>query len=129
MSREELQKSIKAKVCKVDEELGIVFGFSIISKVGGEPYYDLQGDFIPESAMLEASSDFMQKRRAADDMHDGEKHGEVVFAFPLTTDIAESLGIQTEKTGLLIGMKPSPEVFEKFRSGERKAFSIGGVRL
>ena len=28
------------EVCKVDAELGIVFGWGIISKQDGEPYYD-----------------------------------------------------------------------------------------
>jgi hypothetical protein len=116
-----------AEVCKVDEALGLVFGYAIVSKVDGEPYYDLHGDHIPEDAMLEAATDFMLNSRVAKEMHEGEKAGEVVFAFPMTEDISKSLDIDPKRTGLLIAMKPSdPTTLEKFASGEYTGFSIGG---
>lgn len=113
-------------VCKVDNKLGLVFGFAIVSKVDGEPYFDVQGDHIPEDSMLKAATDFMAQSRKAKEMHHGDGVGEVLFAFPLTEDIAKSLGIETKTTGLLIGMKPSPEVFGKFADGTYTGFSIGG---
>lgn len=119
---------IKAEVAKVDEELGLVFGFAIVSKVDGEPYFDVQGDHIPEDAMLRAATDFMLHSRVAKEMHDGEQVGEIIFAFPLTTEVAKAMEIETLKTGLMVAMKPSPGVLEKYRSGEYKGFSIGGSR-
>lgn len=116
----------KAQVVKVDSNLGLVFGFAIVSTSGGEPYYDVQGDHIPEAAMLKAATEFMENSRIAKEMHQGEPKGSVVFAFPLTTDIAKSLGITTERTGLLIAMKPTAAVLEKFRDGTYTGFSIGG---
>ncbi len=113
-------------IVKVDEELGLVFGFAMVCKEGGEDYFDLQGDNIPEDVLLKAATDFMQNSRAADDMHDGEQMGTVVFAFPLTGEIAKSLDIETQRTGLLIAMKPSADVFEKFKDGTYTGFSIGG---
>lgn len=122
-----LQKSSEATLVKVDESLGLVFGYAIVSKIDGEDYYDLHGDHIPESVMLEAATDFMQEGRVAKDMHEGDAAGTVVFAFPLTTDIAKSLDIEVSKTGLLIAMKPdSDEMLAKFASGEYTGFSIGG---
>lgn len=122
-----LQIDPKVQLAKVDAELGIVFGFAIVCKIDGEDYYDLQGDHIPESAMLEATADFMKSERVMLDMHDGESKGQVVFAFPLTTDIAKALGIETKTTGLIIGMKPDDsEILGKFASGEYSGFSIGG---
>lgn len=121
-----------SKILKVDEGLGLVFGFAIICKEGGEDYYDLHNDHIPEDAMLKASLDFSIDSRMAKDMHGEGDHGHdqvgmVPFIFPLTTDIAKSLGIQTDRTGLLIAMKPeSPDVLAKFKSGEYSGFSIGG---
>jgi len=112
---------------KVSLEHGLVFGYAIVSKIAGEPYFDLHGDHIPEDALLAASVDFMQNSRVAKEMHQGEEKGTVVFAFPLISDVAKSLGISTEKTGLLIAMKPdSPEMLAKFASGEYTGFSIGG---
>lgn len=118
-----------AQVLKVDVDLGLVFGFAIVCKVDGEDYEDLQGDTIPEDSMLEAAADFMQHSRVSKEMHSGDQDGTVVFAFPLTTDIAKALGIQTEKTGLIVALKPSPDVLEKFRDGTYTGFSIGGQRL
>ena len=118
---------------KVDEELGLVFGFAIVCKIDGEDYYDLHGDHIPEESMLKAATDFMMHSRVAGDMHERDEQnapvekGSVVFAFPLTEEVAKSLNIATAQTGLLIAMKPSdPEVLDKFKSGKYTGFSIGG---
>lgn len=125
----DFQKS-ETQFFKVDEALGIAFGFAIVSKVKGEDYFDVQGDNIPEDSMLKAASDFMLESREGHSMHEGEKTGDVVFAFPLTTDIAESLGIVTEKTGLLIGYKPhDQETLKRLASGDFRGFSIGGSRI
>ena len=124
--------NMKTEFCKVDDSLGIVLGWAIVCKQDGQEYYDLHGDHIPEDAMLEASVDFMENSRVAKDMHrqDGELPGSVVFAFPMTEDIAKAFNIETNKTGLMIAMKPdSPEILEKFRSGEYTGFSIGGKRV
>lgn len=116
----------KAQVLKVSD-LGLVFGFAIVSTLDGEPYFDKQGDHIPEDAMLKAATDFMENSRIAKEMHAGDQKGSVVFAFPLTADIAKSLGIETKQTGLLIAMKPSDEVLTKFKDGTYTGFSIGGT--
>ena len=119
----------KAAVVKVDESLGLVFGFAIVSKKDGQDYYDLQDDHIPEDAMLKASLDFMENSRVAKEMHSGDQQGSVVFAFPLTSDIAAALDIVTKQTGLMIAMRPAPGMLAKFKSGEFTGFSIGGFRL
>ena len=123
------------EVVKVEPSLGLVFGWGIICKVDGQDYYDRNIDketgqrvpeHIPETTMLEAASDFMENSRVAKEMHKGDPKGSVVFAFPMTTEIAKSLKIATPITGLLVAMKPTPEVLKKFESGEFTGFSIGG---
>lgn len=117
----------KATVAKVDEGLGLVFGWAIVCTEKGEPYYDLQGDFIPEDVMLEGVSDFMKSARASKDMHKGSQVGVIVHSMPLTKDIAEAFGVQTEKTGWMVAMQPdSAAMLKQFRDGERTGFSIGG---
>ena len=122
----------KCQIMKVDDEKGLVFGFAMICKVDGEPYIDLHDDHIPEDAMFKAASEFMKSDRISGDMHErgpGAQpvvDGQILFAFPLTTEIAKSLDIECPQTGLLIGMKPSPEVLEKFKDGTYTGFSIGG---
>ena len=118
----------KASVVKVDAGLGLVFGFAIICKRDGESYFDLQGDHITEPAMLEAATDFMLHSRLSKDMHEAAD-GTVVFAFPMTSEIAKALDITTMQTGLLIAMKPSADVLAKFKDGTYTGFSIGGSRV
>lgn len=118
-------------VAKVDEGLGLVFGWGIVCQDGGRPYVDSQGDEVPDGAMLAATTDFMQHRRTAKVMHAGAAVGEIVHSFPLTTEIAKAMGIDPKgRSGWMIAMKPrSAEVLRKFRDGTYSGFSIGGERL
>lgn len=119
-----------ARILKVDEELGLVLGWAIICTIEGQQYFDKQGDHIPDYSMLDAAVDFMLNSRVAKEMHVGDEKGVVVFAWPMTTEIAKSFGIETSQTGLMIAMKPdNPEMLEKFRDGTYNGFSIGGHRL
>lgn len=125
------------RIAKVDEGLGLVFGFAIVCKVNGEDYYDLNVDpsgervpeHIPESTMTKAALDLSENGAPGNEMHKGPDSGHYPFLFPLTTDIAKAMGITTEKTGLLCAYKPTPEVLAKFKSGEYTGFSIEGARV
>lgn len=115
------------KMAKVDDSLGLVFGWAIISKLNGQEYYDSQGDFIPEDVMLKAAANYMQNGAVAKEMHVGDEKGKVVFAWPMTADIAKAMGVSTNQTGLMIAMKPdNKSMLEKFRDGTYSGFSIGG---
>lgn len=116
------------KVAKVDRALGLVLGWAIICKVDGQPYFDLQDDHIPEDVMLKASAEFMENSRAAKAMHAGPDRGSILFAFPMTEEIAKVYGFDTKgKTGLMVAAKFDDEVLAKFDSGEYTGFSIGGT--
>lgn len=122
--------STYVEVVKADQALGVVMGFAVICTEDGEPYFDVQGDHIPESSMLKAAAEFMENSRLAKEMHTGEDGGTIVFAWPMTTDIAKAFDIETNRTGLMIAMKPSAQdVLDKFISGEYTGFSIGGTRI
>lgn len=129
MSKSQEDFEIKTDFIKIEESLNMVFGFAIICKENGEDYFDVQGDHIPEDAMLKASADFMANSRVSKDMHQGEQTGSVVFAWPLTSDIAKAMGIETKTTGLMIAIKPSLETLQKFKDGTFSGFSIGGKRV
>ncbi len=122
--------STSAEVVKVDEVLGLVMGFAIVCEEEGEPYFDVQGDHIPEDSMLKAALDFMENSRTVKEMHVGASKGTVVFAWPMTTDIAKAFGIVTNRTGLMVALRPSDDaMLEKFRDGTYTGFSIGGKRI
>lgn len=118
-----------AKVLKVDDGLGLVFGWAIVCKEAGADYYDTQGDHIPEDSMMAAATDFMLHSRVAKDMHQGDEIGPIVFCWPMTGDIAKAMGVQTGTTGLMIAMKPPADILAKFRNGDYTGFSIGGRRV
>lgn len=114
----------------VGNPLGLVFGWAIVCKDRGRPYFDTQGDHIPEESMLKAATDFMLHRRDLKVMHKGKRVGTVVFAWPVTKDIAKAMGLDGTKTGLMIGVKPdSSTIVDRFRDGQYTGFSIGGNRL
>lgn len=118
----------KGTVLKVDDGLGLVFGWGIVCTEKGEDHFDLQGDHIPDNVMLKGVSDFMANARVAKDMHAGEQIGAIVHSFPLTTDIAKAFGIQCERTGWLVAFQPdSAAMLKSFRDGDRTGFSIGGL--
>lgn len=127
---------------KADKKLGLLFGYGVICKTldakSGElvPYFD-QGDVsqdefsehIPEDEMLKAATTFMAgSSRAIEEEHYGPAiDGNVVFAFPMTEEIAKALGITVPMTGLLIAVRPKdPAVLAKAENGELKGFSIFG---
>jgi hypothetical protein len=123
------------KILKVDDSLGLVFGWAIVCKQDGEDYFDLQDDHIPEDTMIKAATDFMQNSRVGGNMHETDEYGDpvasgdIVFAMPLTADVAKAFGIETSTTGLMIAYKPADDaILQKFREGSLTGFSIGGVR-
>jgi hypothetical protein len=133
VSNERVEIAFQGKVSKVSDDLGIVFGFGIVCHERNEkgalvPYFDLQDEHIPERVMLKATAGFAAKGAPMDAMHDEVKVGQVLFSFPLTRDIAKSMGIQkADQFGWMVGVKPdSPEILAKFKSGEWTGFSIGG---
>ena len=121
-------KQLDCKVAKVEDGLGLVFGWAIVCTEDGNPYVDLHNDYIPDHAMLKASTKFAKGKRQGNDMHRCAD-GFVVHTMPLTAEIAKAFGIKTNKTGLMIAMEPHPETMKKFKSGERTGFSIGGSRI
>jgi len=133
--RTEDTSELEAQVIKVDEELGLVFGWAVICAIDDEPYYDVQKDHVPEDDLIEPSMDFMLNSRVQGDMHARTEEGEVVdkgtvvFCFPMTREVAKAFGIQTRVTGLMIAIKPdTPEILQKFKDGDYTGFSIGGSR-
>lgn len=122
------------EVLKVDRRLGIIFGFGMVCKEVkdgiAKEYFDLHGDNISETEMLKAAADFMTSERVGKVQHDGKQVGDILFAFPLTEDIAKALEITAPKYGLLIGYKPSdPAVMEAAEKGEFGGFSFGGLAI
>lgn len=123
-----MTKRLDCTVAKVDESLGLVFGWAIVCTEDGDPYVDTQGDYIPDRAMLKAATKFAKGARQGGDMHSCDD-GVIVHQFPLTAEVAKAFGIKCDKTGLMIAMEPFDHTLAKFKNGERTGFSIGGRRI
>ncbi len=123
--------SLDCKVAKVADDLGIVFGYAYTATKNGEPYHDFQGDHvIADDSMISLALDFVKSGANADAMHDRiDRGGNVPFVMPLTPEIAKAFGLEGGEVGLMIGMKPDLETFEKFKTGELTAFSIDGIGI
>jgi hypothetical protein len=127
---------------KVDAELGVVFGYAIVCREKNDKgdwvdHYDTQGHHIPESEMLKASIDFAQQqtiaKAASKDMHEGDSIQEVVQMIAVTEELAKALDWDIKKTGLVIALKPTPEILELYKADPasapdfRTGFSMGGT--
>lgn len=122
--------SATCRVFKLDEKLGLVFGWALATTLDGgkTPHVDLQSDAIlGGDELIKVAAEFMEASAASDVMHDENPDGKIVFAMPLTKDVKAALGITSDVEGLAIAMKPSPETFKRFVAKELNAFSIGGT--
>lgn len=117
-------------ILKFDDEQRVAYGWATIISKAGEPVIDLQGDIISSEELLFATTDFMKSARMAKAMHTGGQVGEVIHSFPLTAEIAKSLGIETENEGWLVGVHVSDDVvWNLVKQGKYAAFSIGGAAI
>lgn len=116
-----------AEVLKLDSERRIAWGWASVSTLKGELVTDLQGDTITPSEMEKMADRFMLSARLAKAMHEGDQIGEVIHSLPLTKELADAFGVQTDREAWIIGMKIHDDaVWAGFREGRYKGFSIGG---
>jgi hypothetical protein len=117
----------QVKLTKTDDEMRMVFGFASVIENPLGTVVDTQNDTIDSSELLKSTTTYMEGARIAKEMHVGGKIGEVIHSFPLTPDLAKSLGISTPQYGWIVGMKVHDDsTWERVKKGELAAFSIGG---
>lgn len=118
---------ISGQILKADNEQRMVYGWASVITENGIPVVDTQGDVIKSDTMIKAATEFMLSQRVTKEMHMGGKIGEFVHSLPLTKEVADALGIKSDKEGWIVACKVYDDtVWKKVKSGELKAFSIGG---
>ena len=123
----DMTKSIEGKILKTDDEQRMVFGWASVVTENGEPVVDRQGDVIEADTLVKAVNEFMEHVRVGKAMHTGEQVGVVVHSLPITKEIGEALGIQSDREGWVVPYKVFDDaVWDMVKSGELAAFSIGG---
>ena len=124
---------IDGKVLKTSSKL--VYGWAMVNKIRGEdgeltPYLDTDNEYFPEEVSLKAFEEYMTGDRLVDNIHDEKPIGQIIFAFPMITEIADAFGLTEHlpQTGIIVGMRvDDPEILKKYESGEYTGFSIGAL--
>ena len=121
------KSNIEGKILKTDDEQRMVYGWASVVTEKGEAVVDRQGDVIEAETLVKAVNEFMEHVRVGKAMHIGEQVGVVVHSLPITKEIGEALGIQSEREGWVVAYKVfDDDVWSMVKSGELAAFSIGG---
>lgn len=124
---EDFQHSVEGQILKADDEQRLVWGWASVVTENGEAVIDRQGDVIEPDTLVKAVNKFMEHVRVGKTMHNGDQIGMVVHSLPITKEIGDSLGIQSNREGWVVAFKVyDDEVWAKVKSGELAAFSIGG---
>jgi len=128
MPQVDVNKSVvETQVLKMDDEQRIVYGWASVVTEDGEPVVDTQGDVITPEEMEKMANDFMLDVRKAKAMHTGGQVGEVIHSMPLTNELMKAFDIYSDREGWLVAFKIyDDDAWEKVRSGEFQALSIGG---
>jgi len=123
----EAQVLLKADIVGTEEEQRLVWGWGSVTMLEDSELVDLHNDVIESDELVRAASVFMEEIRTAKVMHQGAAVGLVLHSLPLTYELAKTLGLTTRQEGWIVGVKVfSDEVWERVKSGELGAFSIGG---
>jgi hypothetical protein len=118
---------IEGKILKTDDEQRLVYGWASVITENGQRVVDRQGDVIEADTLVKAVNDFMEHVRVGKTMHVGEETGRVIHSLPVTKEICDSLGIQSDREGWIVAYKVYDDaVWEMVKSGQLAAFSIGG---
>jgi hypothetical protein len=123
----EKKASDSFKVLKIDEDQRIIYGWASVTTYKGELVVDLQGDVIKTDTLHKSINEFMKGVRVGKLNHSGEQVGEILHSFPMSKDICEALGIQSDKEGWITGYHvTNDDLWRAVKSGEYAEFSIGG---
>jgi hypothetical protein len=119
--------NIEGKILKTDDEQRLVYGWASVVTEKGDAVVDRQGDVIEAETLVKAVNEFMEHVRVGKAMHTGDQVGVVVHSLPITKEIGDSLGIQSDREGWVVAYKVfDDDVWAMVKSGELAAFSIGG---
>ena len=122
-----INTNIEGKILKTDDEQRMVYGWASVVTENGEAVVDRQGDVIEVGTLVKAVNEFMEHVRVGKAMHVGDQVGVVVHSLPITKEIGDALGIQSDREGWVVAYKVfDDDVWAMVKSGELAAFSIGG---
>jgi hypothetical protein len=112
---------------KADNDGRFVRGWASVAVIDGQTVTDTQDDRVTMDELRKAAHRFVTDARVAKAMHAGAQVGEVVESVMIDDGFAAALGVTDTKRGWWIGMRINDDgIAKRVKSGELKAFSIGG---
>ncbi len=108
--------------------LGLYFAWGAFCKVDGAPFVDSHGDVIPEDDMVAAALSLAEAGKLNLE-HTDAARGSVPLVFPLVSDVAKALGIESTRSGLIVGFRPDATLAKAIDAGEVTEMSIEGRAL
>lgn len=128
MANPETTPLLRGEFTKLEPTRQIAFGWASVVSVGGADIVDLQDDVLDMASLEDSVYAYMAETRATGEMHKEFGIGRVVESFMATTEKLAALGMTSEKTGWLVGVKvDDPAVWAKVADGTYAGFSIGGL--
>lgn len=121
---------MSGEISKLHEERRVAYGWFSVIEEDGRSLIDKQGDVIKADELVGAVHDFILNVRAGKVMHRGERVGDVVESLVLTKDVQKALGVELPngRVGWFGAIKfHNDDAWERVKSGELRAFSIGGT--
>lgn len=119
--------TVSGQILKYDEEQRMFYGWASVVTEKGKPVVDRQGDIIEPKTLEKAATNFMKDVRVGKVMHEGDQKVVFVHSMPLTKELCEALGIQSDNEGWVVGgYVYDDETWEMVKSGKLPALSIGG---
>lgn len=121
------QTNSQGQILKFDDEQRMFYGWASVVTEKGTPVVDKQGDIIEPHTLEVAATEFMKGIRVGKVMHCGEQKVTFVHSMPITKELADAFGIQTDKEGWIVGgYVHDDETWAMVKSGKLPALSIGG---
>src|SRR3990167_542287 len=118
------------KVCKVDEEERLVFGWASIAADGDERLViDSDGEAIEPVELEKAVYEYVRESGDGGERHEGEPVAKMVESLVLTPEKASAMGLNIPPmSGWWVGYKfADADVFAKVKDGTYPMFSIEGT--
>ena len=121
--------SVSVPIAKMDTEQRLAFGWaSVVLDANGTPVIDHQEDRIAVGELEKAAYSYVEKSRAASEMHDKMGVAELVESCVITPEKRTAMGLDGNGiTGWWVGFRVlDSAVWEKVKRGQLSEFSIGG---
>ena len=129
---------VPVKIVKIDTDRRLVFGIFNVTTKGGKPVVDSQDEVIETETLETAAYKFVLKVRQAGREHQQMEVGTLVESVVLTKEKQEAIQTALDQAGIEGTIKidaelwwggffiESDSVWKSIKSGEFRAFSIGG---